>query len=110
MITSESADLFFEKIATSIPEAFDTGELDALQAMLCSPVGLKSLIRVYAYANVGKEQVAGIDNSTQKGQHEITKIQGKMAGAQEVILGLISLITIPQENEKEEEDDIAVDE
>ena len=98
MINEEAADLLFEKIATEIPTTFDAKEVEILQGLICSPVGLKALIRVYNYVSLVKEQAIGIDNSTPEGQHAITKLQGRMAGGQEVIMGLISLITIPQEN------------
>lgn len=102
MITTQRAEKLYEKMCGEIACEFNSVELDALVAVMTSSVAIKAFGRSLAYCQMIKHQMSEIDMSKDGGVLDFTRAQGRVQGVNEMIHGILQLIT---EKDEEPEDD-----
>ena len=101
LISQEFAEKIYEDIISRETGDFENSEKEMLQKLLCSQVGIKALKHIHYYSLIASEQLMNIDMETRTGPHAYSRMQGKMQCANEIIYGLLGLITTPSEKEDE---------
>jgi hypothetical protein len=103
LISQEFAEKMYEDIISSDAEELTSTDLELLQKLLCSQVGVNMLKRIYFYSLLAREQIMNLDMALENGPAIFAKLQGKSQGATEIISGLLGLITLSPEKDDDDE-------
>lgn len=103
LISQEFAEKMYEDITSNDAEELSRTDLELLQKLLCSQVGVNMLKRIYFYSLLAREQIMSLNMEAANGSHLFSRLQGKSQGANEIISGLLGLITLSPEKDDDDE-------
>jgi len=105
MITEEQADRIYAKMQENMSSAFTEKDLDALTVVMTSEVVIKAFGRSLAYCQLIRNEMSQINMAEPTAPVLFTRHQGRIEGANEMISGLLRLITMSEESDEEEDNE-----